>query len=543
LLVTQPITASTLEYAFFFSDDERGPLNVNSFTTDIAETSPPSPSFIARSGEGEYLFTYGDQAVAEGDGIIQEIISPWDARRAVLVVTGLTDDALRKASYALSARAEFPGMQGTSVLVQEVRPTPVSVPGLGSVDVTFADLGYDDEIVHGIRGQPLEFWLDMPARWRLTSEAYVRLLFSHSALIDYQESSLSILLNGTPIGSIALDESNVLDGSLQVPLPDSQIRHGRSNNLTVLVDMRLEDECYDPTASQIWTAIRRDSLLHLAHMEETELELSLDAYPLPFAIQPDLRDVAIVLAPAPGAAERDGVLRLAADLGSAAGGDIFNPMIIVGEPEDWGVLKDYHVIAVGRPSVNPAVAAVNEDLPQPFVPGTDQIEQVVDDVVFRLPSDLSLGYVQEIPSPWNEERAFLAVTGTTDEGVLWAVDALTRGDLVWRLEGNLALVRGEEIQSTDTRGKTRSGRAVAAATALPQLTPVGSPTPTQAAGTSTPLAMTTATPLPEATDAPLSPASSLPERQRPAWLLPLVITAGAVIVVILGVVAWQARRR
>ncbi len=535
LQVTKPITATELECTFSLVDEEHGPLNVNSFTMTVASAILHGSSLITHREEGQYFFAYGDQVISERDGVIQEITSPWDATKAILIVTGLTDEALHKACYALSTRTRFPGMQGPFALVQETYLVPLSISEPESVNVTFADLGYDDEVVHGIREQRIEHWFDIPPGWRLTSEAFVRLLFSHSALIDYQESSLTVVLNDTPVGSVALDESNVIAGSLQVPLLGSRIRRDRQNKLSVLVDMRLEDECYDPTASQIWCAISRDSLMHLAHTEETIPRLDLDFYPHPFAIQPDMHDVAIVLPPLLGPIERDGVLRLVADLGDAANGEVFCPSVFLGELDNWEDLRDYHVIAIGRPSANPAITLVNAELPQPFIPSTDEIEQVVDNVVFRLPPGLSLGYVQEIPSPWNEERAFLAVTGTTDEGVGWAIRAFIESDLVWRLEGNLALVRDREIHSTDTRGLTRGGKAAEAATAIPELIPMGTPSPMPPTATSTPLAVGTAT--------PPSPTSSLPGYKRPTWLTPLILITVVAVATIFGIAARQARKR
>ncbi|MGQ9627157.1 MAG: cellulose biosynthesis cyclic di-GMP-binding regulatory protein BcsB [Anaerolineae bacterium] len=534
LQVTQPITATNLECTFSLADKEHGPLNVNSFIMKVASAAPPFSSLLTHREEGQYFFAYGDQAIPERDGIIQEITSPWDLTKAILIVTGLTDEALQRACYALSTGTRFPGMQGTFALVRETRPAPLPISEPESVDVTFADLGYDDEIIRGIREHRVEYQFDIPPGWRLTPEAFVMLIFSHSALIDYQESSLTVLFNDTPVGSVALDENNMMEGSLQVPLPGSRVRLGQRNKLSVLVDMRLEDECYDPNVSQIWTAISRDSLLHLAHTEETFPQLDLDFYPYPFAVQPDMHDVAIVLPPLPGTVERDGALRLASGLGSAANGEMFNPAVFLGEPDNWEDLRDYHVIAIGRPSANPAIAQVNAHLPQPFIPGTDEIEQVVDNVVFRLPPGLSLGYIQEIPSPWNEERAFLAVTGTTDEGVGWAIRAFIEGDLVWQLKGNLALVRDREIHSIDTRGLTRSGKAAEAATAIPELIPMGTPSSMPPTATSTPVALATATP----------PSSfRLLGYERPAWLTPLVLATVLAVAVIFGIATWQARRR
>ena len=174
---------------------------------------------------------------------------------------------------------------------------------------------------------------------------------------------------------------------------------------------------------------------------------------------------------------------------------------------------------------------VNAQLPQPFLPDSDLIEQKLDEVVLRLPPDVSLGYVQLIPLPWNEGRAFLALTGTSDKGVAWSVWALV--SRLWELEGNLALVRGEEIDTIDTRKLTRSGVGIAVSTAVPELTPVApTSTPVPSIGTTTGPVTATAT------------LATQPSGETgPGWLIPLVATTVVVVLAIFAVAIWQARRR
>jgi hypothetical protein len=64
---------------------------------------------------------------------------------------------------------------------------------------------------------------------------------------------------------------------------------------------------------------------------------------------------------------------------------------------------------------------------------------------------------------------------------------------------------------------------------------MGTPTPTQPTVASTPLATGVAT--------PLSPSPSPPDYERPTWLILLVIATVLAVAVILGIAAWQARKR
>jgi len=517
------------------SNETQAPLNINTMMTTIAPTRRGEMQAVSSADGDGYFFVQNGQAVPEEDGILQEIISPWDPARAILLITGASDQAVYKASQALSLETHFPGMKGPTALVREVRPLPPITETLAT-DLTVADLGYSNKVVYGAYNQEVIYWFYVPPGWRLTNEAYFELYFSHSKAIDYQNSALTVLLNQSPLADVTLDENNAYEGALKVKLPDSRINHGTSNRLSIRVQMQLEGgRCDRVDARQVWLTISQDSLFHLDHRVQGDIALDLDYFPFPFNRQPDLNDILFVIPPTPGAAEQEGILRLAAVLGDATNGAGFRPAISLGGALDDETLSRYHIIAIGRPSANPLVQKVNAWLPQPFVAGTDEVETQVGQVFFRLPAGTSLGYIQEIPSPWNKDRAFLAITGTTEEGVAWAVQALT-GQLVGRLRGNLALVRegGEEVQSIDTRTLTSSGLASAITTAVPELTPAVTITPTSESEMS---GSTPVTPIP-------SPAGTKEDESgKPVWLIPLVVVTMVVVLAMLGVGAWQFRRQ
>jgi hypothetical protein len=200
------------------------------------------------------------------------------------------------------------------------------------------------------------------------------------------------------------------------------------------------------------------------------------------------------------------------------------------------MLNRYHIIAIGRPTINPLTEQVNSLLPQPFVPGTDEVVHQVGDLLLRLPPDTPLGYIQELSSPWNERLALLIVTGTADEGVTWANYALIRQP--WRLRGNLALVRdgeeGIEIQSIDTRRLTSSGLASTVATAVPELTPVATVTSTLEVGTDSG----------DMLAQPTSPPSAARGKGGlPTWVVFFAGIVVVAVVAIFGVAAWHFRRQ
>lgn len=529
LRLSDVLTDAVIENTVTLLDAVSGPLNVSTLTTTVSTTSLAESGLRASVSTDEgYFFYQGERAVPENDGVVQEIVSPWDQARAILVITGLNDEAVHKAAQAMSFESRFPGMAGQFALVREVRaPSMSRTESLGD-SVTFAELGYEDRVLEGFSQESI-YYFDLPIGWRLTEEAALDLRFSHSQLLEYGISSLGVLFNNKPIATVTLSEETSLNGGLNVQLPASLSRPGERNQISVQASLKPFDVC---AHLDVWLLVSRESQLYLSHDEQQALFPLLDTYPYPFDQRSDLSDVLLVLPPEPQTEEWERALKLVASLGSASGGADLSPKVAIGDALSEGALADYHIVAVGRPSRNPLIRQINAQLPQPFQPGSDKIEQRLNDVVLRLPPDLSLGFVQLIPSPWNEARSLLAVTGTNDEGVRRAVDVLA--ERPWAVKGNLSFVTAEgEVSTVDTRGLTSSGIAAAVSTAVPELTPA---TPTTETLSATPAPLAQATP---------SPAYSNPtpaETNRPGWLIPLVAAMGLAVIAIFAIALWQSRR-
>ena len=139
----------------------------------------------------------------------------------------------------------------------------------------------------------------------------------------------------------------------------------------------------------------------------------------------------------------------------------------------------------------------------------------------------------------------LAITGTTDEGVDWALASLTDRDLIWRLSGNLALVRGQEIRSMDTRevapevvAAVMEGiRPSLASSALSTLTPTLT-SPPSLSSTPTVPEPDLSTPVATVVSEVASPAE---EPARPDWVIPVLLVSALVVVGSIGFAIWQAR--
>ena len=109
------------------------------------------------------------------------------------------------------------------------------------------------------------------------------------------------------------------------------------------------------------------------------------------------------------------------------------------------------MIVVGLPTKMQILNDLNNTLPAPIDQGTNVAVLKGQQVAYRFPADASLGFLQLVESPWNPDTVILAVSGTTDDGVRQAGNALISPVLRSRLKGNFALVNGQTLSVADTR--------------------------------------------------------------------------------------------
>ncbi len=534
------VTEAIIENSVILTGSNRALLNANTFATAVSSSQGQQENGVSlSSGEGFFFITPEGREVAESDGIIQEIHSPWNPGQAILVVTGLTDEALYKASQVLSTQTYFPGMQGSFALIQGILPPTGDQEEVLKEQVTFADMGFGDEVIDTLFGtHDIYYTFKLPAAWTIGGETYLQLHFSHSQLLSASTSWLGVSFNGKPLATVPLDNSNASRGILEVYLPPAEAQSG-INGLTVSAALDWNgEECIDPRVGGIWLVIYKDSFLHLSYEKQRlDLTLNLSQFPYPFAASSDLNDLAFVLPRNPTVVEQEGSIRLAAQIGYESGGDHFAPQVVLGDEVSQEIKENCDIIAIGRPTANGFIREINGQLPQPFREGFDEIEQQIDRIVFRLPEGISLGLMEEVPSSWNENRAILAVTGTTDEGVAQALAVLTNPSLdKERLRGNLVIIREGQIHNIETRQLTSSGKAMAALTAVPELAPEGEGESGSPVAATTPVTATASVTAP-VTQAPLTgqltPTIALAPTgwKRPAWLTPLA--AGSVLTALL----------
>jgi hypothetical protein len=392
------------------------------------------------------------------DGYIQMINSPWSRAYTILVASGKTDQGVTKASQAISSGILFPNQYPNVAVVQQVEQ--FAAPISQQLNQTLAELGYEEgSTISGSGTETVTYYFYIPFGWTISPDANFEMIFSHSALIDYDASGISVSVNGRSIGSVRMNDETASQSHnrTQILLPVSTIVPGR-NRLSVSVSLVPRDECLPRGLRGLWVNIWPESIIHLPlvlNSPERILLLDLDSYPEPFIFDPSLDDTAFVLM-------RDhletwrAAVQIAAYLGDRADGQIKTLSAFYSDsvPEDQ--LSNHNFLLIGHPSQMPIVEDMNYVLPAPFSPGSDLAEGNFGLVDFLIPSSSPMGYVELLPSPWNIDRVILAIFGNTEQGLEWATSAIIESKLRSRLSGNLAIISGQQVISYDTRNRVPS---------------------------------------------------------------------------------------
>ncbi|GAB4571223.1 MAG: hypothetical protein Kow0077_07350 [Anaerolineae bacterium] len=507
---------------------------------------------------------FNGQPVEETDGIVELIANPNNEMRAIGVVTGQTEAALLKAAQALSGPPSILGLGGPLALVADVRDVGQIPPGTRiETRATFADLGIDQLLLTGVGSQIAEVKFLLPAGAQLAPDAYVDLIFNHSAALG-QGSTVTLLMNSTPLTSAflfagdprvsGLETDEQGRNHLKARVPPESVVPGELNTLSIVLDVQEQVDCVFPDPLVTWFNVSPESELFLprAYVDPAIDMPLLSSFPVPFNALPNLQDVLISLPAEPSGEDLAQAFQILGRLGAdTIGGMAFKPRIVIGDLPSGLDLSEYHVIVIGRPTTNQLLADLNSSLPQPFVPGTDQIDQTLDDVVYRIPPGFDIGVLEILKSPWSLDRAVLVISGTGPLGQSYAARALAEDLYGGGLRGDVAFVTATDATAVDTRDIYYADTVVeeiqaletsvaveATETANPVFTVTPGPTSTPTA-TRTPTPILSPTPiLPTATELrPLPTFTPLPQEvlqsgevQQPEWINILLIATVVVVV-------------
>lgn len=551
---------------------------------------------------GEIRFE--ETVLNETDGIVQLTYNVASDDYAVMVVTSLTEEGLRKGAQLLAGPPSLLGLGGALAVVDSVS----DIQRLDRAEserletLTLTDIGaLENPLLRGFGSTRYDLTFSIPAGTELTDGAFVELLFNYSYVPIAPDASFSVLINEQPISSFLLSDrpENANNSAvatdpneqvpafyrLRAPIPPSMVLEGRPNSLTFIMNTDIPSfNCNTPDNDLLWFLISSNSRLHLPRQPISNDGSAnyLNTFPASFIRSRNLNDLWINLPDEPTDDELEQTMRIMSAIGQDVGnGEGLRPTLNLGALPPDTDLSRYNFIVIGRPTNNSFLAELNSIeiptgdafsnqtrrlLPQPFVEGTDEIEQVLDDVSYRVLVGYEFGILQMFDSPWFEGRKVLVVSGTGELGQRDAANILVdsaaapsdlQGDVVFvagtfvtftdssRVFNSLAIL--DEVVGLATERADIDNRATQTAVATANMsiaavtpTPLPGTTPTPFAfageGSATPIVTAMPSLVPTATTTPLpldSPELNPPVPVRPVYVDYLIFATLGVMVITL----------
>ena len=406
----------------------------------------------------------GFDAATPDNGVLQMTESPWNPQKVVLVVSSATDAGVALAGKALgSGNVRASKLNDLALISGEPTTQAPTANLLAALDTPLANLGYTEMQLRGRGRQTTGYTFSLPEGQTPTAGAYFQTSYVHSALIDDKRSVLTVVLNGSAVGSLPLDEASTRLAQAQIVLPKDGLRPGE-NYITLEAEAYHKDPCAPNAADDLWISVRPDSLLHVPLMATEAAEatkaniaprkVNLAGHLSALLSQPNLSNQLFVLGP-DDTRGWDLAAQVAFGFGAHQASPSANatPMDVGAAfsnalPEALAQARD--VIVVGKATTLLGLMEVlNKVLPANFPANNDVAVERDAALQYRAPEGADIGYVQLATSPWNSARSLMAVMGSTDLGLTNAANALLQAEKRSKVSGNLVYVNGEQIVAKD----------------------------------------------------------------------------------------------
>lgn len=472
----------------------------------LQDVSVPNPL-----QNGEWVL----EGMQPDDGLVQMAVSPWNQSNAVVVVSGNSEAGLIKAAQAVSAGNVVPTGRPDVSVISAVNP--FSISDIIPQDQTLFSLGYENKPLGGFEGTYASFFFPASSDQVLSIGGYIDIIVSRADLLDFERSGIKVSLNRNFVGSIKFTDGADQITTTRLSLLPGTIRRG-NNLLEIYSDLVPVYDCYSPDLSGNSVVISGLTNIHMpVGGQQVALNslINLNDYPSMFTSYRNLDDVAFILAKNDPTGW-DMASKIAFDIGATASIPVANLEAVYGDAVPQSIRDERSLILVGRASNLPIIADLNDKLPAPFEPGSDEATQPSLLVNYRLLPGVSVGYLQIIPSPWNDDNFILLVSGNTESGVPMAGEKLISSEFSSQLAGNFSVLYNEQVLTTDTR--------------LGQ--------PKEALVSSLPV---------EVLATPSQPTQTVPDvlvgdieiEDRPSWILPAMITLSAATVIMMLILVGQ----
>ncbi|KTD14625.1 cellulose synthase regulator protein [Legionella gratiana] len=205
-------------------------------------------------------YTDNGTPLANNRGLIFLVPYPKQPEQALLIVTANSQEGINTALNSLSNNVLNFTANTDSYYIAGIPEDPFDNK-LSKPSLSFADMGYLDNVVYGDGQQTITYQFDLPKEF-INEPVKLVLTYNHSPFLDPDHSSyLMVRLNDLPLDGVKLLSDDAKKSIIEIVLPSKQLKPGK-NKLDVIFDLRLPDKyCSQNYLSLAWGTIYNDSYL------------------------------------------------------------------------------------------------------------------------------------------------------------------------------------------------------------------------------------------------------------------------------------------
>lgn len=371
----------------------------------------------------------------------------------VLIASGNGPEGVAKAAQFLVQNRTEAIATGQAILVNQLATTPTPPPRdwpdyLPIDDTfqlqelnTFTGQSFEDVTVWGSQAPALEFDFQALPDDRFLPGSTMNLTYSYGPQVNPLTSQVEVTVDGVAVGGERLrSEDGGHRESIRLDLPPDLVKPYSKMQINFRLDPRERRSCSRVTDQQLWGTIHADTQFNLMREVSAWLpDLKLLQYGFPFAAPQDLSQTAIALPDQPTDLDLRVMLEISERLGrlSEAESVQLSTYRVSELPE--AVKAENHLVAIGVQAAFPFADVFDQS---GFQLNSASARQYADTHIQTVGDEE--GVVKQVPSPWNEDRVLLALSGQNATGLDRVRELLDQDSLFYQLEGDTVLVSANE---------------------------------------------------------------------------------------------------
>lgn len=409
------------------------------FNFRVSTDATGVPGRQIKVGDITKLGTDG-MGVSEGNGLVKRDGGP--DRDPVLFVSGKGTEGLNKSVSALTNTGMVNQMDSTySIITKFPNVTNTNKKSTKAGLFTLNQLGFPQIVLAGIFNQRKAFIFRRPLNYDISNDSYIKVNFYHSDVMNPRMSILVIYINGVPVGSAALNETNAKGGSFTVKIPDSEldknewsVEFSAYHEIGGIKDINC-DHWYDDL---VWTVVEGTSELYLSpgnynappslkNIPFAITDNGLSSDPIVFWLPSKMNDSHLTLA------------GLIAAKSGQANKQLTGYRVVVGDDIDDSLKKSSTIVMLAYQNEGARWSKLKDKLPV-----TPQGQGYAVDKNFNTINNeltTSSAILQACVNPWNSKGVVYSIMVDNDNTVNTINNILTNRESFMKLNGPLCLVK------------------------------------------------------------------------------------------------------